>query len=150
MLEASTKHQILPIGFFGSPFHSLRALRILVDARVPHASISSTVAPWPTSTLSTYYSSSTSHTAQILHGSSGEHRPFGLLVRKVGMLSLWDAEDVSRPVTVLCLDRSHVLRTDAPIPDDRNRKSKIQVGADPKRPYGSPNMWRFHCAKAGV
>lgn len=87
---------------------------------------------------------------RILQGYSGEHRPCGLLARKVGMMNLWDDLGVRHPITVLCVDRCHVMRVDAPNPNDRNKKWRIQVGAGPKRPYRTPKPYRYHCAKAGV
>lgn len=87
---------------------------------------------------------------RFLQGYTGEHRPCGLLARKVGMMSLWDDLGVRHPITVLCVDRCHVMRVDPPNPNDRNRKWLIQVGAGPKRPYRTPKAHRYHCAKAGV
>lgn len=87
---------------------------------------------------------------RVVQGSSGEHRPCGLLARKVGMMSLWDTEGVRHPITVLCVDRCHVLSLIAPNPRDRKHKWRIQVGAGPKRPYKTPKPIRYHCAKAGV
>lgn len=88
--------------------------------------------------------------SRILQGYTGEHRPCGLLARKVGMMSLWDDLGVRHPITVLGIDRCHVIRVDSPNPNDRNQKWRIQVGAGPKRPYRTPKPLRYHCAKAGV
>lgn len=110
-----------------------------------------------TSTTTTTTSSSPTSSSTLaatngakIQGYSSEHRPCGLLARKLGMMSLWDANNVRHGVTVLCVDRCHVLRLDAPNPNDLHRKWKVQVGAGPKRPYGSAKPWRYHCAKAGV
>lgn len=91
-----------------------------------------------------------SNEGRIVQGYSGEHRPCGLLARKVGMMSLWDSEGVRHPVTVLCVDRCHVLNLIPPNPRDRRRQWRIQVGAGPKRPYKTPKPLRYHCARAGV
>lgn len=66
------------------------------------------------------------------------------------MMNIWDGLGVRHPVTVLCVDRCHVIRLDKPNPNDRNAKWRIQVGAGPKRPYKTPKPQRYHFAKAGV
>lgn len=91
-----------------------------------------------------------STTARRIQGVSGEHRPCGLLARKVGMLSLWDAEGTRHPVSVLCVDRCHVISVAPPNPNDHRERWRIQVGAGPKRPYKTNKAQRYHCAKAGV
>lgn len=83
-------------------------------------------------------------------GYSGEHRPCGVLARKVGMLSLWDEEGTRHPITVLCVDRCHVISVSSPSPNDHRNRWRIQVGAGPKRPYKTNKAQRYHCAKAGV
>lgn len=78
------------------------------------------------------------------------HRPCGLLARKIGMMNLWDAEGTRHPITVLCVDRCHVLKVREPNTNDRKERWGVQVGAGPKRPYKTNKAHRYHCAKAGV
>ena len=73
-----------------------------------------------------------------------------MLARKVGMLSLWDEQGVRHPITVLCVDRCHVISVHPPNPNDHRKRWRIQVGAGPKRPYKTNKAQRYHCAKAGV
>lgn len=94
--------------------------------------------------------SKVSNDSRLLQGYSGEHRPCGVLARKVGMMSLWDDEGARHPVTVLCVDRCHVLNLIAPNPKDPRHRWRIQVGAGPKRPFKTPKAIRYHCARAGV
>lgn len=79
-----------------------------------------------------------------------EHRRVGVLARKVGMLNLWDGLGARHAVTVLCVDRCHVLSVHPPHVLDRRGRWGVQVGAGPVRPYKAPKALRFHCAKAGV
>lgn len=83
-------------------------------------------------------------------GLDGEHRPVGALARKIGMMSLWDANGTRHPITVLCVDRCHVLQVKEPQEKDMRRRWAVQVGAGPKRPYKTNKAQRYHCAKAGV
>lgn len=78
------------------------------------------------------------------------HRPCGLLARKIGMMNLWDNEGTRHPITVLCVDRCHVLKVRPPNPNDHKERWGIQIGAGPKRPYKTSKPLRYHCAKAGV
>lgn len=66
------------------------------------------------------------------------------------MTSLWDDAGVRHPITVLGVDRCHVISVHEPNPNDRYQKWRIQVGAGPKRPYKSTKSHRYHCAKAGL
>lgn len=102
------------------------------------------------SLCTTSASASTVHPPRLVQGFSGEHRPCGVLARKIGMMSLWDAKGVRHPVTVLCVDRCHVIKVAEPNPNDRRRRWRIQIGAGPKRPYRTLKPHRYHCAKAGV
>lgn len=123
-------------------FRCLRGLRsneLLMRSSTTSATVASTKA-----------STCLSNEGRIIQGYTGEHRPCGLLARKVGMMSLWDSEGVRHPVTVLCVDRCHVLNVSAPNPKDPRKRWRIQVGAGPKRPYKTPKPLRYHCAKAGV
>ncbi|KAI0564070.1 Ribosomal protein L3 [Gracilaria domingensis] len=88
--------------------------------------------------------------ARRLPGFSGEFRPCGVLARKVGMMSLWDEDGTRHPITVLCVDRCHVISVAPPNPNDHRNRWRIQVGAGPKRPYKTKKAHRYHCAKAGV
>lgn len=83
-------------------------------------------------------------------GRDGMNRPCGLLARKIGMMNLWDDDGIRHPITVLCVDRCHVLRVREPHASDRKERWGIQVGAGPKRPYKTLKALRYHCAKAGV
>lgn len=74
----------------------------------------------------------------------------GVLARKVGMMNLWDAAGVRHPISVLCVDRCHVLQVKEPQLSDRRARWGVQVGAGPARPYKTPKAERFHCAAAGV
>ncbi|PXF48770.1 50S ribosomal protein L3 [Gracilariopsis chorda] len=103
--------------------------------------------------LSRSFCTSVSDTAQsirTLPGFSGEFRPCGVLARKVGMMNLWDDEGQRHPITVLCVDRCHVISIAPPNPNDHRDRWRIQVGAGPKRPYKTKKAHRYHCAKAGV
>lgn len=85
-----------------------------------------------------------------LPGRDSMHLPCGVLARKVGMMNLWDGEGTRHPITVLCVDRCHVLKVRSPNPNDRKRRWGIQIGAGPQRPYKTNKAHRYHCAKAGV
>lgn len=78
------------------------------------------------------------------------YRPCGVLARKVGMMNLWDDNGSRHPITVLCIDRCHVLQVREPNRNDKNERWGIQIGAGPKRPYKTNKAHRYHCAKAGV
>lgn len=88
--------------------------------------------------------------APKLSGFSGEYRPVGLLARKVGMMNLWDDTGTRHPITVLCVDRCHVISVAPPNPNDQRHRWRMQVGAGPKRPYKTNKSHRYHCAKAGL
>lgn len=79
-----------------------------------------------------------------------EKRRAGVLARKLGMMNIWDDAGVRHPVTVLCIDRCHVIQIKEPQISDRRRRWAVQVGAGPKRPYKTNKADRFHCASAGV
>lgn len=79
-----------------------------------------------------------------------EHRAVGVLAHKVGMMNIWDAESVRHPVTVLCVDRCHVLQVKEPSPSEKRGRWGVQVGAFPMRPYKTRKPQRYHCAAAGV
>lgn len=66
------------------------------------------------------------------------------------MMNIWDSAGVRHPVTVLCIDRCHVIQVKEPQSSDRRRRWAVQVGAGPKRPYKTNKAERFHCASAGV
>lgn len=65
-------------------------------------------------------------------------------------MNLWDNEGTRHPITVLCIDRCHVLQVKEPRESDRWGRWSIQVGAGPKRPFKVNKAQRYHCAKAGV
>lgn len=79
-----------------------------------------------------------------------EKRRSGVLARKLGMMNIWDNAGVRHPVTVLCIDRCHVIQVKEPQISDRRKRWAVQVGAGPKRPYKTNKAERFHCASAGV
>lgn len=66
------------------------------------------------------------------------------------MMNIWDASGVRHPVTVLCVDRCHVLQVKEPQPTEKRERWALQVGAGPKRPYKTNKAARYHFAKAGV
>ncbi len=66
------------------------------------------------------------------------------------MMNIWDGDGVRHPVTVLCIDRCHVLQVKPPQPTERRHRWGIQVGAFPRRPYKTKKPLRYHCAAAGV
>lgn len=79
-----------------------------------------------------------------------EHRPVGALAHKVGMMNIWDNDGTRHPITVLCIDRCHVLQVKEPQPTEKRDRWGVQVGAGPKRPYKINKAQRYHFAKAGV
>lgn len=79
-----------------------------------------------------------------------EKRRSGVLARKLGMMNIWDNAGVRHPVTVLCIDRCHVIQVKEPQISDRRKRWAVQVGAGPKRPYKTNKAERFHFASAGV
>jgi large subunit ribosomal protein L3 len=79
-----------------------------------------------------------------------ERRRTGVLARKVGMMNLWDGAGVRHPITVLCIDRCHVIQVKEPQMTDRRERWALQVGAGPKRPYKTNKAARYHFASAGV
>mmetsp|Transcript_12025 Transcript_12025/g.24489 ORF Transcript_12025/g.24489 Transcript_12025/m.24489 type:complete len:322 (-) Transcript_12025:678-1643(-) len=81
---------------------------------------------------------------------TAESRRVGLLARKVGMMNSWEADGTRVTLTVLCVDRCHVLQVKEPHPQQRRPWYGVQVGAGPKRPYQVAKPQRYHFAKAGV
>lgn len=79
-----------------------------------------------------------------------EHRAVGALAHKVGMMNIWDGDGVRHPVTVLCIDRCHVLQVKPPQMNEKRHRWGVQVGAFPRRPYKTKKPMRYHCAAAGV
>jgi large subunit ribosomal protein L3 len=79
-----------------------------------------------------------------------EKRRCGVLARKVGMMNVWDRTGVRHPITVLCIDRCHVIQVKEPQPSDRRGRWGLQLGAGPKRPYKTNKALRYHFASAGV
>jgi len=79
-----------------------------------------------------------------------EHRAVGALAHKVGMMNIWDGDGVRHPITVLCIDRCHVLQVKPPSDSEKRQRWGVQVGAFPRRPYKTPKPQRYHCAAAGV
>jgi large subunit ribosomal protein L3 len=79
-----------------------------------------------------------------------ERRRTGVLARKVGMMNIWDSQGTRHPITVMCVDRCHVLQVKEPQFTDRRERWAVQVGAGPKRPYKVNKAARYHFAKAGV
>lgn len=79
-----------------------------------------------------------------------EHRAVGALAHKVGMMNIWDGSGERHAITVLCIDRCHVIQVKPPQLTERRERWGIQVGAFPRRPYKTPKPQRYHCAKAGV
>jgi large subunit ribosomal protein L3 len=79
-----------------------------------------------------------------------ERRRSGLLARKVGMMNLWDSGSIRHPITVLCVDRCHVLQIKEPQISEKRGRWALQVGAGPQRPYKTNKSLRYHFAKAGV
>jgi large subunit ribosomal protein L3 len=66
------------------------------------------------------------------------------------MMNLWDEKAVRHPITVLCVDRCHVVQVKEPQANDIRDRWAVQVGAGPKRPYKTNKSLRYHFAKAGV
>lgn len=92
----------------------------------------------------------TSATLQHIPDRDSMYRPCGVIGRKVGMMSLWDDNGVHHPITVVCVDRCHVLQVKPPNPNDHKKRWGLQLGAGPKRPYKTNKAQRYHFAKAGV
>lgn len=93
---------------------------------------------------------STSASEVRLPNREGYLRPCGVIARKVGMMNLWDDDGTRHPITVLCVDRNHVLQVRPPNKNDKKGRWGLQVGAGPVRPYKANKALRYHCAQAGV
>ena len=100
--------------------------------------------------LRVFCTSTASEQRPILPGHFGEHRPCGVLARKLGMMNLWDDLGTRHAITALCIDRCHITNVTEPNPNDHRKRWRIQVGAGPKRPYKTKKAHRYHCARAGV
>jgi len=74
----------------------------------------------------------------------------GLIARKVGMMGLYEENGIRVAVTVLVVDRNHVIQVKEPAKSQRFGMWNIQVGAGFRRPYLVKKPQRFHCAKVGV
>jgi large subunit ribosomal protein L3 len=66
------------------------------------------------------------------------------------MMNIWDSQGTRHPISVMCVDRCHVLQVKEPQFTDRRERWAVQVGAGPKRPYKVNKAARYHFAHAGV